>query len=173
MNQKICFKTLASVAVLASLAVLPVSAQTTTGTAVTAANTPAIVSPQPTQSAAPVLLKLDEIDSQLREESDGQNGLWQKMILTEPDTRLVLLCFDANGTKEDHSVPGRATITVIDGAVNFDVGGTAFDMKAGDVIVLEPNVEHNLTASEKSRVLVNINMRTVQSGPGGAAASQP
>lgn len=166
MNQK----TLASIAVFACLAVLPISAQTTTRTA---ESPPAAAAQQTAHSAAPVILKLDEIDAQLRAESDGQSGLWQKMILSESDTRLVLLCFDANGSKENHSVPGRATITVIDGAINFNVAGTTFNMKAGDVIVLEPNVEHNLTATEKSRVLVNINMRTNRSNTGGTVSSHP
>lgn len=130
----------------------------TTGTAVQTTR------PAPQAAAEPVLLNLDEIVDQLAAESPAVNGLHQKVLHNDPRATIVLLSLEKDGIKADHAVPGTGTITVIKGAIDFDVAGKVHKLKAGNVIVLEPNVMHNLTATEKSLVLVTIS----KSAPGSA-----
>lgn len=109
-----------------------------------------------TSAKAPVVFDLEEIQTDMAAGGAAVNGLRQKVLLNEPQCMIVLLSFERDGRKESHSAPGVATITVVEGSIEFRVEGKTHSLKAGQVIVLQPHVEHDLQATEKAMVLVNI-----------------
>ncbi len=118
---------------------------------------------QSTASASanqPVILDLSEIDDELTLESAPVNGLRKKMLLNQPQAMIVMLSFEKDGVKAEHTVPGIATITIVEGVIDFTVLGKTHKLNAGQVIVLEPNTSHDLKALEKSLVLVTISKGT-------------
>lgn len=121
-----------------------------------AESTPAADAQSTATAKAPVVFDLEEIQTDLAAGQAAVNGLRQKVLLNEPQCMIVLLSFEKGGQKDSHSAPGVATITVIDGSIDFQVLGKSHALKAGQVIVLQPDVVHDLKAKEKSTVLVNI-----------------
>lgn len=146
-------KSVLSVGIVAAfLVATPITAQpavdgNTTPTATAAASS----------ASQPVVLHMDDITRQLTADESATNGLRQKMIHSGEDTSVVLLSFEANGKKDNHQVPGTATIHVVEGSIDFEVLGKTHALETGNIIILQPNTEHNLTAKERSRVLVTIN----------------
>lgn len=139
-------------------------AQTTPAPAAHAPATTSTASNTPVSANQPLIIDIPEINDELVTDSAAVDGLRQKVLLNQPDVTIVLLSFEKDGIKANHTAPGTATITVLKGAIDFDVLGKQHHVAQHQTIVLQPNVTHNLKASEKSLVLVTIS-KNAAAGP--------
>lgn len=171
MNLRTFFKTvnpltLAGLALAACIWTGPALGQTTT-TAQAHATT-STAPGTPVSANQPLILDITEINDEMVAESAAVEGLRQKVLLNQPDVTIVLLSFEEGGIKANHTAPGTATITVLKGAVDFEVLGKQHKLSESQAIVLQPNIMHNLKATEKSLVLVTISKNAAAGGAGHA-----
>lgn len=124
----------------------------TTGTV--SANAPGEVAA--VSAKAPKLIDLEEAQDSLLIGDSGVNGLRSKVLFDNGGTTLIMLSFDKGGTKPRHTVPGIATLAVVSGDMSISVLDKPYEVKAGQLLVLQPNVLHNLTAKQDSVMLVTI-----------------
>jgi quercetin dioxygenase-like cupin family protein len=69
--------------------------------------------------------------------------------------RQTLMALTAGTDLAEHDSPGEATLLVLRGRVRLSAGGTSWDGRTGDLIVIPPS-RHSLHALEDSAVLLTV-----------------
>ena len=80
-------------------------------------------------------------------------GMIRQVLAHGDQLMLVRHFFEAGWAGARHSHPHAQLVYVVSGAIRLDVGGTVTHLRAGDSIVVDGNVEHEASASERSEVL--------------------
>ena len=80
-------------------------------------------------------------------------GMVRQVLAHNQQMMLVRHFFEAGWVGARHSHPHGQLVYVVKGAIRVDVGGTAFDVRAGDSFVVDGGVEHQASALEPSEVL--------------------
>jgi len=57
-------------------------------------------------------------------------------------------------TRPDRPVAGPLTFHVLSGSVTFQTGGGAETLRSGELVVLEPAIQHDVEALEESACLL-------------------
>ncbi|HSL48635.1 MAG TPA: cupin domain-containing protein [Candidatus Deferrimicrobiaceae bacterium] len=115
--------------------------------------------PRPDRPAAgPVFhARLGEQMERLRREPAWRSGDRNAITLFKaPALRLVLLGLKAGARLHEHRADGSLTVQVVSGAVRVDAGGRRVDLAPGEVLVLEPGLDHALEAGPESTVLLTL-----------------
>jgi quercetin dioxygenase-like cupin family protein len=77
--------------------------------------------------------------------------------LAKLDTlRLTLMRLEAGKTIAEHQAAHQISIQTVRGHVVLHIDGLPFDLPAGNVVVLERHVAHDIVAKEDSTVLVTV-----------------
>ena len=77
--------------------------------------------------------------------------------LAKLDTlRLTLMKLEAGKTVVEHQAAHQLSIQTVSGHIVLHVDGLPLDMPAGNIVVLERNVAHDIVAKEDSTVLVTV-----------------
>lgn len=102
-------------------------------------------------------LQLSEQLERLRQEPTWRTRGRNAITLTkEPGLRLVLMLL-GKGTKiSEHQAAGPLTFHVLTGSVTFRAGARVETLEAGELIVLESAVAHEVEALEESACLLTL-----------------
>lgn len=93
----------------------------------------------------------------LRASSEYQKGdPASRLLLKEPSLKIVLMALRSNGKMQRHNVSGPVSIHCLEGHIALDVGSQPSELSAGGLVSIEPGVEHDITATEDSLVLLTI-----------------
>ncbi|HET7600928.1 MAG TPA: AraC family ligand binding domain-containing protein [Gemmatimonadales bacterium] len=84
----------------------------------------------------------------------AKEGHRQISVLHRGHERLVLFAFEAGGRLPAHAAPGLVTIHVLGGTLRVRTNRGAQDVGAGQVLVLDPDLEHEVEALERSDMLL-------------------
>ena len=77
-----------------------------------------------------------------------QNGsIVSKQIIKKPNGNITLFAFDKDESLTEHTSPYEAVAFMVDGEMEIKIGGNPYNVKAGEIIVLPPNIPHGLKAS--------------------------
>jgi len=105
------------------------------------------------------LFSLEDALAELRaEDHPARAGHRQIALLQRPPVTQVLFSFEAGGHLEEHSAHGLVTIHVLEGALHVKAEGTDHGLGAGDVLVLDPDVPHDVRADERSAMLLTVHL---------------
>ena len=107
---------------------------------------------------APLLhVRLAEHLERLKRESTwGERGRNAITLTKEQGLRLVLMVF-GKGTKiSEHQAAGPLTLHVLSGSLTFRTRDRADTLGAGELIVLEAAIDHEVEALEESVVLLTL-----------------
>lgn len=91
------------------------------------------------------------------EDHPPRAGHRQITLLQRPPVTQVLFSFEADGHLDQHSARGLVTIHVLEGKLQVKAEGE-HDLVAGDVLVLDPDVPHDVRASEQSAMLLTVHL---------------
>ncbi len=107
---------------------------------------------------APLLhLRLGEQLERLRQEPTWRTRGRNAITLTkEPGLRLVLMLLGKGTTLSEHQAAGALTFHVLTGSVTFRAGARVESLGAGELIVLESTVDHEVEAVEESACLLTL-----------------
>ena len=76
-----------------------------------------------------------------------------KILINEPEYRLVLLSMCAGQSTPEHSTPGMVTVYALRGHIACHVGNTSCELHAGEVVSVEAGAPHRVEAHEDSALL--------------------
>jgi len=76
-----------------------------------------------------------------------------KILINEPDYRMVLMSMCAGQSTPEHSMTGKVTVYVLRGHITFYVGTTSCELLAGEVASVEAAATHRVEALEDSALL--------------------
>jgi quercetin dioxygenase-like cupin family protein len=86
-----------------------------------------------------------------------QNGsIVSKQILKKPNGNITLFAFDKDESLTEHTSPYEAVVYMVDGEMEITIGGKPYQVKAGEMLVMPPNIPHGLKALVKSKMLLTM-----------------
>jgi quercetin dioxygenase-like cupin family protein len=98
----------------------------------------------------------DQLD-RLKQESTWRTSGRNAITLTkEPTLRLVLLLLGKGTKMPEHQAAGPLTLHVLSGSVAFRAGDRTEEVSAGELIVLESAIGHDIEALEESACLLTL-----------------
>lgn len=110
--------------------------------------------------AAPVqLVDLTETAAALRNEAhDSVAGHRQIAVYRHGPVTLVSFVFEPEGILKEHSTDGVVTILALSGHIRVIAEEQAYDLTAGRLLALDPNVPHTVMAVKASEMLLTVHM---------------
>ena len=86
-----------------------------------------------------------------------QNGsIVSKQIIKKPNGNITLFAFDKDESLSEHSSPFEAVVYIVDGEMEIKIGGNPYNIKAGEIIIMPPDVPRGLKATVKSKMLLTM-----------------
>ncbi len=93
----------------------------------------------------------------LRHDLESTTGGRSAKTLAKTDgLRVTLVLLKTGATLNPESAAGGATLHVLEGLVRVETEGALWDLRPGDLIVLEENLREPVTAVEEAAFLVTI-----------------
>ncbi|MGH9505723.1 MAG: cupin domain-containing protein [Terriglobales bacterium] len=108
---------------------------------------------EPTEGAA-LHFDLAREMEQLEHEHPWQAGRNAKTIVKFGDFRIVLIVMHRESRLPGHHADGRVSVHALSGHIRLQVSGETFDLKAGQILVLDRGVRHDVEALEDSAFLL-------------------
>jgi quercetin dioxygenase-like cupin family protein len=86
-----------------------------------------------------------------------QNGsIVSKQIIKKPNGNITLFAFDKDESLTEHSSPFEAIVYMVDGEMEIKICGNPYHVKAGEILVMPPDIPHGLKAIVKSKMLLTM-----------------
>jgi quercetin dioxygenase-like cupin family protein len=94
---------------------------------------------------------------QMAELVNYQDGSVVSRQITKADAgNVTLFAFDKEQELSEHTAPFDALVHVLDGDAEIKISGKAFNLKAGDAIIMPANEPHALKASSRFKMLLTM-----------------
>ena len=77
-------------------------------------------------------------------------------LARESGVSLLMMAMEGGDSLNEHSAKGVVTIHLLRGHVTVASGETAVDLRPGQLVLMQPQVSHDLRAEEQSVVLLTI-----------------
>jgi quercetin dioxygenase-like cupin family protein len=81
-----------------------------------------------------------------------------KTLVKEGPLRILLVALDTEGTLEEHKVDGPFSVQCLIGRSVVRLGSEKKDLRAGDLLVVDSGVVHDVEAVEPSVLLITITL---------------
>ncbi|HUD63504.1 MAG TPA: cupin domain-containing protein [Candidatus Sulfotelmatobacter sp.] len=85
--------------------------------------------------------------------SSPERGMQRQVLAYNKNLMLVRHHFLKGWKGTSHSHPHEQLVYVVTGRIEFDGDGKTIELRSGDSVIVEGNVEHQATALEDSEVL--------------------
>ena len=104
-------------------------------------------------------VELTQVLGALRSEPhDGKDKHRQITIFRRGELRLVLFAFEAGGRLAAHHAPGFVVVHALRGAIQVQTPSETHELTAGQMVVLDPAVVHDVAAHEEADVLLTVSL---------------
>ncbi len=120
--------------------------------------------------SAPVLIFdfAAEIEQLRGEEHWLRDGRISKTLVKHSDFRIVLMVMKAGMLMQEHKTDARISIHALSGRLLIKLEGQSVELSAGNLLVLEKALSHDVNALEESAFLLSISWpHGVEQGLGG------
>ena len=84
------------------------------------------------------------------------NGVTIAKLFDGPNSKEIRINLEKGAQMKEHKAPGAIMVQVLSGKIDFSVGENNVILDALDMVTLEPNVIHALTALENSIVRLSL-----------------
>ena len=89
-------------------------------------------------------------------QNDVFNGVTIAKLFDGPHSKEIRINLEKGAQMKEHKAPGAIMVQALSGKIEFGVGDENVILNAFDMITLEPNVLHALTALENSIVRLSL-----------------
>ena len=97
-----------------------------------------------------------KIASFLKNVTFNENKPSISMLLETEFSKEIQIAFKKEQIMKDHKAPFPITVQVLQGSINFGINREIKELQAGDLIYLDANIVHNLTALSQSVVRLTL-----------------
>ena len=99
---------------------------------------------------------LDEAARLRQEPTWQQSDRNAKTFVKANDLRLVLTTLKQGAVVKEHRAPGSAVVQTLSGRIRLGLPDRSVELPAGALVVLEPNLPHDVEALEESAFAITI-----------------
>jgi quercetin dioxygenase-like cupin family protein len=92
------------------------------------------------------------------QEGPWKEGRRQRKVFHRAPVARILFVFEAGGSLQRHNARGEVAIHVLEGHLRVEVEDEEHELGAGQVLILEPEVPHEVIASESSAMLLTVHV---------------
>ncbi len=93
--------------------------------------------------------------AKLSEEVQFQDsGIVSKQLIKKSNGNITLFAFDKDESLTEHTSSFDALAYILEGEMEFKIGGKPYVVKGGEYINLPANISHGLSAKEKTKMLL-------------------
>lgn len=104
-----------------------------------------------------VEIDLNKFIAELKQETTWADSDRNSITVFKSDTStIVLIGMHKNAELKEHKAIGNITVQVLDGEINFFAEQQKLSMRKGQMITLEANIPHSVTALEESFFLLTL-----------------
>jgi quercetin dioxygenase-like cupin family protein len=96
------------------------------------------------------------LDDLRREAHVGSDRHRQITVFHKGSLRIVLFAFESGGGLPEHRAPGYVVIHTLRGRIHVKTLTNSYELAAGQLVMLDPEVVHDVTAAEQSDMLLTI-----------------
>ena len=82
----------------------------------------------------------------------SEEATTSRVVVNNDVLRTVIFTFDAGQLLTEHASPQAVVVTLLEGEMDFSIGGRTERLAAGDVVYLAPGDRHALTAITACRM---------------------
>lgn len=86
----------------------------------------------------------------------ASGAIVSKTVLKKETGNISLFAFDKGEALSEHTAPFDAMIQVVDGKGQIIIGGTPFEVTAGNSIIMPANIPHAVKAVEKFKMILTM-----------------
>ena len=79
-----------------------------------------------------------------------------RIILKRSTGNVTVFAFDQGQGLSEHTTPFDALVHILDGAAEITVGGTPYDLRAGEMILMPATIPHALRANERFKMALTM-----------------
>jgi quercetin dioxygenase-like cupin family protein len=79
-----------------------------------------------------------------------------KSLARESGVSVIMMAMEGGDALEEHTADGVVIINVVEGHATIRADGETFDLREGELVMLQPNVSHDVRAEEQSIVLLTV-----------------
>lgn len=79
-----------------------------------------------------------------------------KTILKKPTGNITLFAFDKGEGLSEHTSPFETLVQLLDGETEIIIGGSPYQLRSGQSIILPANLPHSLKATEKFKMMLTM-----------------
>jgi len=101
-------------------------------------------------------VKLSEVFNPCNLTDYSVGGVVSQQIIKNDAGNVTLFSFDEGQGLSEHSAPFDAIVHILEGEVRVTLGGKPFDLKAGEMIIMPANVQHDLLATKQFKMLLTM-----------------
>jgi quercetin dioxygenase-like cupin family protein len=98
---------------------------------------------------------LEAIADQLLERLPGKTRQGET-VARQGEVSVVMMAIEGGGALQEHKAAGPVVVRVFRGHAVVSVAGQTFDLREGELVMLEAGIPHDLRAEEQSVVLLTI-----------------
>lgn len=115
--------------------------------------------PEERFSAGQRKIDLEQATAELQAEDRASgHGHRQKTLYKHGGATIALFSFEADSRLSEHRTRGTVTIHALEGRLRITAGGESYDLTPGQLVVLAPDVPHDVTAVVSSRMLLHVSL---------------
>lgn len=107
-------------------------------------------------TGAMLSFSLDDELRILRAELDAAGERVGRTLLKNGPLRATLVGLKAGGALRTHQADGPITVHVLEGAIDFEVGGTVWPLSTGTLFSLEAGIPHSVTSTDGGIFLLTV-----------------
>ena len=100
------------------------------------------------------VFNLDKAFAELPAESQVRQGHMQKALYRLGPTTTAIFAFDKGGFIDQHSPEAESIIHILSGRLSVRTGKAKHELRANDLMLLNPGVAHDFNAIEPTRMLM-------------------
>jgi len=86
----------------------------------------------------------------------NDNRIVTQVLLETPFSKEIRILLKDGQTMNEHKAPLPIIVHLLEGEIDFGVEGEIISLKKGDIITLESNISHDLTAKKDSIVRLTL-----------------
>jgi quercetin dioxygenase-like cupin family protein len=103
-----------------------------------------------------MLLDLAEVVTEMHGDSPRGRSRGAVTLVKQSGMTVLLTHLHSGGSLQEHAAPGPATVQVLDGRVQFEIGDERFEVPAGRLVAFDAGIRHSVKALEDSTLLLTL-----------------